>query len=99
MSTLENDVAVLRLESPLGFSETVRPVCLPNFNFNYAGLYGTAVGWGSLAEEYQSGKPVVNPLNEVDVKIWDNAQCTEPYGGRIFDTMLCANGKGKDACS
>lgn len=30
-----NDIAILKLESPVQFSSTVRPVCLPNINHNF----------------------------------------------------------------
>lgn len=48
--TLYNDVALLTLDSPVQYSKSVRPICLPNNNRNYGGQYGTVIGWGSLRE-------------------------------------------------
>lgn len=48
--TLYNDVALLTLDSPVQYTKSVRPICLPNNNRNYGGQYGTVIGWGSLRE-------------------------------------------------
>ena len=42
-------------------------------------------------------------LQEMTVKIWDNAKCKNTYGnaapGGIMDHMLCAGEQGRDSCS
>lgn len=49
--TLYNDVAVLTMDSPVAFSHSVRPICLPASNSKqYAGSTSTVIGWGSLRE-------------------------------------------------
>lgn len=47
--TLYNDVAVLTMDSPVQFSRTVRPICLPSGGV-HNGKTGTVIGWGSLNE-------------------------------------------------
>lgn len=54
--TLYNDVALLTLDSPIKYTKTVRPICLPMVSKNYGGRYGTVVGWGSLHESEYSFK-------------------------------------------
>lgn len=50
MRTLYNDVALLTLNEPIEFSETVRPVCLPSGSNLYVGKKAIVIGWGSLRE-------------------------------------------------
>lgn len=49
--TLYNDVAVLTMDSPVAFTHSVRPICLPSSSAKqYSGSTGTVIGWGSLRE-------------------------------------------------
>lgn len=49
--TLYNDVAVLTMDSPVSFSHSVRPICLPSSSSkHYSGNSATVIGWGSLRE-------------------------------------------------
>lgn len=48
--TLYNDVALLTLDTPVQFTKTVRPICLPRSDRHFGGMYGTVIGWGSLRE-------------------------------------------------
>lgn len=48
--TLYNDIALLTLESPVQYSRSVRPICLPSINKAYSGTWGVVSGWGSLRE-------------------------------------------------
>lgn len=48
--TLYNDIALLTLESPIQYSRSVRPICLPTTAKNYGGQWGMVAGWGSLRE-------------------------------------------------
>lgn len=57
---MRNDLALLRLETPLQFNRWVRPICLPSpgrttIDENWrtgpaAGTMCQAVGWGSIRE-------------------------------------------------
>lgn len=49
--TLYNDIAILTMDTPVQYTRTVRPICLPPANGRlYHGMYGTVIGWGSLRE-------------------------------------------------
>ncbi|KAL9907227.1 trypsin-1 [Glossina fuscipes fuscipes] len=97
-ATLQNDIALLKLETPLLFKKQLRPVCLPssseqNFDFRQ----GIVAGWGLKSED---GLPS-NYLQEVTVPIITNSQCrATSYRDMIVETMLCAGYPkgGKDAC-
>lgn len=45
-----NDIAILTLDSPVQFSQQIRPVCLPGASSDYTGRTATVIGWGSLRE-------------------------------------------------
>ena len=97
--TGHSDIAILVLKSPIKYTNTVRPVCLPAGKASYAGEKGTVAGWGLLSE--RGSRPTV--LQELTMEIWDNARCSSTYGSTapagITETMLCAGQKGKDSCS
>lgn len=52
MRTLYSDIALLTLDSPVTYSATVRPICLPQHNTErqFSGNVATVIGWGSLRE-------------------------------------------------
>ena len=99
METLHSDIAILVLKSPVQYTNTVKPVCLPKDKKLYNGKKGTVAGWGLLSE--RGSRPTV--LQELTMEIWDNARCSSTYGSTapagITETMLCAGQKGKDSCS
>ncbi|XP_026133110.1 serine protease 27-like [Carassius auratus] len=98
--TNENDIALLKLRSPVPFTDYIRPVCLAAHNsvFN-SGTDSWITGWGNIGE----GVPLLSPnvLQEVDVSVIGNRQCNCLYGvGNITDNMICAGllEGGKDSC-
>ncbi|XP_076024242.1 transmembrane protease serine 2 [Genypterus blacodes] len=97
--TTDNDIVLLRLKSPLTFSETVKPVCLPNFGLALLeGRQAWITGWGSLA----AGGSSPNRLMQAQVTIYTKDNCNRKsiLNGAITDAMICA-GKmegGVDAC-
>ncbi|XP_037820128.1 trypsin-1 [Lucilia sericata] len=97
-TTIVNDVALLRLESPIQFNDKIRPVCLPNRNHNFDNKDAVVAGWGLIKE----GGSTSNYLQEVTVPIITNQQCRNTkYKNKIYDVMLCAGlvkQGGKDAC-
>ncbi|XP_063928244.1 proclotting enzyme-like isoform X1 [Zophobas morio] len=97
--TLYNDIAILTLDSPVQFSQQIRPICLPSGGSDFAGQTGTVIGWGSLRES--GPQPAV--LQEVNIPIWSNRDCKLKYGpaapGGIVEHMLCAGQAARDSCS
>ncbi|KAG8236116.1 hypothetical protein J437_LFUL000479 [Ladona fulva] len=96
---LYNDVAILTLDSPVTFSQHVKPICLPTGSSQYAGQTATVIGWGSLRES--GPQPAV--LQEVHIPIWTNQECKLKYGnaapGGIVEHFLCAGEASMDSCS
>lgn len=61
-SDMQNDLALLRLESPLNFNRWVRSICLPDDRPPWGPLPGTmctAIGWGSTKEKGKNRKTSV----------------------------------------
>ncbi|XP_008307721.1 transmembrane protease serine 5 [Cynoglossus semilaevis] len=96
----DSDIALMKLRTPLNFSDTIRPVCLPQYNQNLPG--GTQCwisGWG-----YTQPDAVQSPdtLKEAPVPIISPKTCNSScmYNGGITPRMLCAGyTEGKvDAC-
>ncbi|KAG7205829.1 hypothetical protein KM043_007770 [Ampulex compressa] len=95
-----NDIALLRLETPVVFSDYVRPVCLPQAEPR-SGTMCTVTGWGQL---FEIGRIFPDTLQEVQLPLISTEECRRKtlflplY--RITSGMLCAGLKdgGRDAC-
>ncbi|XP_071568274.1 chymotrypsin-2-like [Temnothorax nylanderi] len=84
-----NDIALLKLQSPIKFSPLVDAVTLTNQNFT-AGTKAVVSGFGRLSFE---GKKATR-LYVADIEIADQAYCRNVYASKfknIYDTQLCAN--------
>ncbi|XP_054872927.1 transmembrane protease serine 2 isoform X1 [Amphiprion ocellaris] len=97
--TNDNDIALLKLNSPLSFTSRVKPVCLPNFGMAFsAGSPAWITGWGTV----RSGGPSPDTLNQAEVTIYSRETCNAPQvlDGMLTQSMICA-GKlegGVDSC-
>uniref|UniRef100_A0A673J169 chymotrypsin n=1 Tax=Sinocyclocheilus rhinocerous TaxID=307959 RepID=A0A673J169_9TELE len=94
-ATFNNDIALLKLSSPVTFTPRISPVCLAPSNTSI--LPGTrcfTTGWGQTASTshpevlQQTGVPIISP-----------AVCRQIWGqNRITDTMICAGASGSSSC-
>ncbi|XP_008435038.1 testisin-like [Poecilia reticulata] len=97
-TTIDNDIALLRLSSPVEFTDYIRPVCLAasGSRFNN-GTDSWVTGWGNVGE----GEPLPRPqtLQEVKVPVIGNRQCSCLLR-TVTDNMICAGvlSGGKDSC-
>nr|XP_046245101.1 transmembrane protease serine 13a isoform X2 [Scatophagus argus] len=98
--TNDQDIAMLKLTSPVVFNDVVQPACLPTFNQRFpegtkcwtSGFGTTVAGTGTVSSD----------LMEVTVDIIGKEVCNSPsvYQGAVTNNMICAgdlNG-GKDSC-
>ncbi|XP_044037525.1 transmembrane protease serine 9-like isoform X2 [Siniperca chuatsi] len=98
--TKNNDICLLKLSSPVTFTNFILPVCLAAAGSTfYNGTDSWVTGWGRIG----SGVPLPSPQNlmEVEVPIVGNRQCNCDYGvGSITENMICAGLRagGKDSC-
>ncbi|MPC49346.1 Chymotrypsinogen B [Portunus trituberculatus] len=94
--TVDNDVALLQLNTPVQYNQAVAPVCLPcglseDILLNES---GTVTGWGT--ESFQGTPSPV--LLEVELPLLTTTECRQYLGRNITDNMLCTYEEGKDAC-
>ncbi|XP_021190228.2 trypsin CFT-1 [Helicoverpa armigera] len=109
-SSLNFDVAIVRLSNPAIYSNNVQPGSIAGSNYHVAdGTSVTHVGWGAL---WYDG-PASNQLMHVDINVINQQLCAERYAylktqpryenwPDVTDNMMCAgilNVGGKDACS
>ncbi|XP_064596446.1 transmembrane protease serine 3-like [Liolophura sinensis] len=93
---IQNDVALVKLTSPVTYTKYISPACLPERNEKFEGLYCTVTGWGALRD----GGDGTNILHMVDLPVISNSACNYKLNGGIYSTNLCAgfNSGGRDAC-
>eukprot|EP00099_Drosophila_melanogaster_P021619 NP_648878.1 uncharacterized protein Dmel_CG4998, isoform A [Drosophila melanogaster] len=104
--TLDNDLAVLKLDQPVDFTKNphISPACLPDKYSDFTGARCWTTGWGKDAFG-EHGK-YQNILKEVDVPILSHQQCESQlrntrlgYSYKLNPGFVCAGGEeGKDAC-
>ncbi|XP_069840788.1 serine protease 27-like [Dendropsophus ebraccatus] len=107
-SAHEWDIALVKLDSPVTYSDYILPVCLPSSAISFpSGMECWVTGWGDV--DYGVGLPEPLTLQKVAVPLIDHKTCDEMYhkdsgvSGSITivdDTMICAGytAGGKDSC-
>merc|ERR1712073_79083 len=87
--TYENDIAIIRLDRPATFSNSIWPICLPDGNRDFTNTRAYVIGWGTI----YFGGPTSATLQEVNVRVWEQEQCVANYkklNRDVLDTMMCA---------
>uniref|UniRef100_A0A3Q2QZF4 Peptidase S1 domain-containing protein n=1 Tax=Fundulus heteroclitus TaxID=8078 RepID=A0A3Q2QZF4_FUNHE len=99
----DNDIALLKLFTPVNFTSYISPVCLAASNSTfYSGVKSWVTGWG----ETGVFDPLPSPGNllEVEAQIVGSGQCRCDYseiaGDIISDNVICAGFRegGKGPC-
>ncbi|XP_075985634.1 venom serine protease-like isoform X2 [Anticarsia gemmatalis] len=94
-SNYDNDIALIKVATPIQFNDRVSPVCLP-FKFrsySFAGKNVTILGWGTL----EPGGPDSKVLRKVDVGVMSQTQCRYQVP-TLTDRQICTFTRGKDSC-
>lgn len=87
--TFNNDIALLRMNKPVVFSDHIRPVCLPTTVRAYDGENATIVGWGKLALNGNTADVLQSAL----VPLIPRTICKENrsyQSSEITENMMCA---------
>ncbi|XP_037687120.1 plasma kallikrein [Choloepus didactylus] len=93
-----NDIALIKLEAPLNYTESQKPICLPSkgdINTIYTNCWIT--GWGYTKEN----GTIQNILQKANIPLVPNEECQTKYTKyEITKRMICAGYKegGTDAC-
>ncbi|KAK4885130.1 hypothetical protein RN001_001401 [Aquatica leii] len=103
-TSLENDIAIVKLKQFVEFTEFIQPICLPiiDIGIDYTLTINkklTVSGWGKTDSANIGGS---SRLLYTTVVVWDTRKCNAsvpPKTRPIRDSQLCANGVRKqDAC-
>ncbi|XP_075873963.1 chymotrypsin B-like [Nelusetta ayraudi] len=95
-STINNDIALIKLSSPAKLGTNVSPVCLAESSDNFAaGMSCVTSGWG-LTRYNAANTP--NNLQQASLPLLSNTQCKQHWGSNISDKMICAGGAGATSC-
>ncbi|TMS14882.1 JmjC domain-containing protein 8 [Larimichthys crocea] len=100
-SSFNNDMALLKLSSPVRYTNYIRPVCLAAQSSEFkAKTPCWLAGWGTIGSDVPL--PYPEKLQQVSVPIVSNTQCSNAYEGivPITSNMMCAglDEGGKDTC-
>ncbi|XP_077065058.1 transmembrane protease serine 13a [Siphateles boraxobius] len=99
-NTNDYDIALLKLTSPVAFSNTIQPICLPTFDQTFSdGLECRTSGFGTTQEGADHSSTI---LMDVSVDVIDTRVCnsSQVYRGAITKNMMCAGDMdgGRDSC-
>ncbi|KID83811.1 extracellular trypsin protease [Metarhizium guizhouense ARSEF 977] len=106
----ENDIAILKLSTPIEKSDTIDYVRLPLAGGDAAvNSTGISAGWGAQTPLESSvpkdgeGKPIIlaEKLSKVLLDIHAREDCAAKYKNQRVgdrDTIICAGGQGKNPC-
>ncbi|XP_015818761.3 chymotrypsin-like protease CTRL-1 [Nothobranchius furzeri] len=95
-----NDLALMKLGTSVTFTDYIRPICLASSSsqfFNSTLCWAT--GWGKLNKT--ENLPVTQPLQQVQVPVIGNKQCSCNYistDATITSQMICAGQQNKGSC-
>ncbi|XP_063076941.1 testisin-like [Engraulis encrasicolus] len=93
-----HDIALLRLSSPVNFTDCIRPVCLADKDSVFPhGTDSWVTGWGYI----QEGVALNGTLQEVKIPVVENGICSGLLAPQtVTADMICAGllAGGKDAC-
>ncbi|XP_053114500.1 plasma kallikrein-like isoform X2 [Hemicordylus capensis] len=92
------DIALMKLDRPMNFSDSQQPICLPSNeekDMGYTNCWVT--GWGYTKERGE----IEDVLQKLKIPLITNAECQSRYQDQIISNkMRCAGYRqgGKDAC-
>jgi len=98
-NTLVNDIALIRLATPLTYGTTIQPVCLPSTDASVIvePNFTWTTGWGTT--RVGGGGAVATTLRQVRLPFVNHTRCNTNYNGQVTQSvMVCAGSAGIDAC-
>merc|ERR1711884_903641 len=97
-NTLENDIALIELPSPMSFNEYIKPSCMPMTGDTAdVNEMVTCTGWGKPSDSAGGISPVLRMVE--DRPIISNSECNAIYG-IVGDGVVCIdNTGGKGTCN
>ncbi|XP_042219054.1 serine proteinase stubble-like isoform X2 [Homarus americanus] len=99
-TTLQNDLAVLKLAKTITFTQDIQKICLPSTQLNLVDEQATVAGWG----RDENGN-LQSQLHHLQAKIITNSLCDQRWNkqgsptGFIVSSMLCMDSTNGDSCN
>ncbi|XP_051883967.1 chymotrypsin B-like [Pristis pectinata] len=94
--TINNDITLVKLSSPVSFNSYISPVCLASAYESFSpGKLCVTTGWG-LTRPNAFGTPCI--LQQTSLPLLSNRQCEQYWGNMISDVMICAGASGASSC-
>ncbi|XP_016990910.1 mite allergen Der p 3 [Drosophila rhopaloa] len=97
--TMQHDLALIKLKSPLFYDKCVQQVKLPSPNTKRFPRKFAVSGWGITSVNAQNAQPY---LRRVELDFMRREKCQQKYkkvGIKIYKHMICASRTRKDSCS
>ncbi|XP_031616415.1 serine protease easter-like [Contarinia nasturtii] len=100
----ENDIALLRLERPVNYTQWIKPICLPTSNDvadkNFDRQQLIVAGWGQADNGQSSDRKMKVGVNGVSLNECNLNNVYRRQGITLTSKQLCAGGvRGKDSCN
>ncbi|CAH1795253.1 unnamed protein product [Owenia fusiformis] len=99
LETIDSDIAVLKLKTPVEKSRFIDFACVPPSNMTITpDMRCYAVGWGKMKASHVFGTDV---LREVQIPVVDKETCQKAFDYDITSNQLCAGYEtgGIDSCA
>ncbi|XP_058477751.1 chymotrypsin-like protease CTRL-1 [Solea solea] len=98
---LNNDIALMKLSSPISFTDYIRPVCLASKSSEFHNsTLCWSTGWGKIKSN--ENLPDSGNLQEVQIPVIGNNECACSYQKEpdvnITANMICAGQENKGVC-
>ncbi|XP_017066720.1 trypsin alpha-3 [Drosophila eugracilis] len=97
--TMQHDLAMMKLKSPIFYGKCVQPVRLPSPTTKRFPKTFVVSGWGITSVNAQNAQRY---LRRVTLNYIKRGKCQKKYksaGIKIYKDMICASRKNKDSCS
>ncbi|CAG5130925.1 unnamed protein product, partial [Candidula unifasciata] len=96
-TSLENDMAILKLSQPIVYDQCHKPICMVDGSKapDQASKCRT-MGWGLTSNGADA--QASSQLQYVDVTIVSNDSCRAVYGSLSSSKTFCAGSEGRDSC-
>uniref|UniRef100_A0A8C4Y5Q5 chymotrypsin n=1 Tax=Gopherus evgoodei TaxID=1825980 RepID=A0A8C4Y5Q5_9SAUR len=95
-STVNNDIALIKLATAAVLGSTVAPVCLAAAGEQYQSRQRCVTsGWGKTRYNALS---TPSKLQQTVLPLLTNQECKNYWDGNILDSMICAGAAGSSSC-
>ncbi|KAM3597712.1 uncharacterized protein V6R79_008424 [Siganus canaliculatus] len=97
--TVNHNIALVQLSSPVTFTDYIKPVCLASADSDIdVGTTMWTTGWGRLYFEVDLPPPY--RLQQVTIPVVSNEECAKIYPQEVTEDMMCAGGQsGRGPCN